>query len=220
MNGLKALKGTAVALSLVALAGCGQAYNPGPEEHIAGPSDKGDVFGSNPDTAPYQTVSYEVLRTTLLTTILTRNDSTVIGDQTNFAGTPCAGLPANPGCPLTAPVTYLDNNKGSMGVAVYTASSESSFPASLMTSGGFKAWILAASSACGKATTDNVRRGELFPNGVSDYNHFYQATVGRSPTAEEVAELDMLQASFSDDPHKAAAVCTTVLLTLENLAQN
>jgi hypothetical protein len=89
-----------------------------------------------------------------------------------------------------------------------------------MSSGGFKAWILAASSACGRAATDNTRRAELFPNGVSDYNHFYQVTIGRNPSAEEIAELDMLQASFADDPHKAAAVCTTVLATLENLAAN
>ena len=39
MNGLKALKGTAVALSLVAFVGCGQEYTPAPEEHTAAPRD-------------------------------------------------------------------------------------------------------------------------------------------------------------------------------------
>jgi hypothetical protein len=219
MNGLKMLKGTAVALSLVALAGCGQAYNPGPEEHLAGPEGKGDVFGSNPDTAPYQTVSFEVLNSVLRDVILTRDiDGSVIGDQA-FTGA-CAGLPANPGCPLQGPINYLNNNKGAMGVAIYTAGAESTFPASLMTSGGFKAWILAASSACGKAGEDATRRGELFPNGVSDYNHIYQLLMGRNPSAAEIAELDLLQASYGDDPHKAAAVCTTLVVTLESLAAN
>lgn len=218
MNGLKALKGTAVALSLVALAGCGQAYNPGPEEHLAGPEGKGDVFGSNPDTAPYQTVSFEVLDNMLRNQILRRADGSLIGDVA-FTGA-CAGLPANPGCPLQGPLAYLNNNKGSMGVAVYTAGAETTFPASLMTSGGFKAWILSANSACGKAAVDDVRRGELFPAGISDYNHIYQTILSRNPSTAEVAELDLLQASFSDDQHKAAAVCTTVVLTLEALAAN
>jgi hypothetical protein len=218
MNGLKALKGTVVALSLVALAGCGQAYNPGPEEHLAGPEGKGDVFGSNPDTAPYQTVSFEVLDRMLREQILRRNDGSLLGD-TAFSGL-CAGLQANPGCPLQAPLSYLNNNKGSMGVAVFTAGAETTFPASLMTSGGFKAWILAASSACGKAATDDVRRAELFPQGISDYNHLYQTILSRNPSTAEVAELDLLQSSFADDPHKAAAVCTVTVLTLEALAAN
>lgn len=217
MNGLKALKSTAVALSLVALAGCGQGYNPGAEEHLAGPEGKGDVFGSNPDTSPYQTVSYEVLDQ-MLRRILTRNDNSLIAD-TGMTGA-CAGVAANPGCPLNGPLTYLSNSKGSLGVAVFTASAEATFPASLMTSGGFKAWILAASSACGKASTDATRRAELFPNGVSDYTHFYQVTMNRNPSAAEVAELDLLQASFADDAHKAAAVCTVSMASLENLAAN
>jgi hypothetical protein len=92
-----------------------------------------------------------------------------------------------------------------------------------MTSGGFKVWILAASSACGIAMQNTTTREELFPaanGGISNYNHFYGALLGRTPSAEEVAELDMLQASFGDDAHKAAAVCTTVLTSLENLAAN
>src|SRR5688572_20357393 len=105
MNGLKALKGTAVALSLMALAGCGQAYNPGPEEHVASPRDQGDIFGSNPDAAPYKTVSYEVLRSFLVDTL------NVPQTAPSFTGTPCAGLAAS-GCPLLAPVPYLDANRG------------------------------------------------------------------------------------------------------------
>lgn len=212
MNGLKNL---AVALSVVALAGCGQAYNPGPEEHIAGPEAKGDVFGSNPDTAPYQTVSYEVLRSML-------TDLLAVTDTTNFTNTPCAGLATN-SCPLLAPVSYLDANKGALGVAVYTALPGGTFPASLMTSGGFKSWILAVNSGCGLAAQNPATLERLFPaaeGGVSNYNEFYQAALGRAPSAAEIAELDMLQASFADDQHKAAAVCTTVLSSLENLAAN
>jgi hypothetical protein len=66
-------------------------------------------------------------------------------------------------------------------------------------------------------------REELFPaavGGVSNYNQFYAALLGRAPTAGEISELDMLQASFGDDAHKSASVCTTVLSSLENLAAN
>jgi len=64
---------------------------------------------------------------------------------------------------------------------------------------------------------------ELFPaaqGGVSNYNQFYGALLGREPSADEISELDILQASFSDDAHKAAAVCSTTLATLENLSAN
>lgn len=216
MNGLKALKGTAVALSLMALAGCGQAYNPGPEEHVASPRDQGDIFNSNPDAAPYQTVSYQVLRSFLVDTL------NVAETAPSFTGTPCAGLTPS-GCPLLAPVPYLDANRGQLGVAVYTAAPDGTQAPSLMSSGGFKVWILAASSACGIAMQNPTTVEELFPaaeGGVSNYNHFYGALLGRAPTAAEIAELDMLQASFSDDAHKAASVCTTVLASLENLAAN
>jgi hypothetical protein len=213
MNGLKALKGTALALSLMALAGCGQAYNPGPEEHIAGPRDAGDVFGSNPDTAPYKTVSYDVLRSMLTASLHMPATAAVSGV--------CAGQANN--CPLQAPVAYLDANKASLGVAVFTADPDGTQIPSMMSSGGFKVWILASSSACGLAAMNPTTLEELFPaaqGGVSNYNQFYGALLGRSPTAAEIAELDMLQASFSDDAHKAASVCSTVLASLENLAAN
>jgi len=213
MNGLKTLKGTAVALSLMALAGCGQAYNPGPEEHIAGPRGGGDVFNSNPDAAPYQTVSYDILNSWLVNTLHMPTTAAVSGV--------CAGQQTN--CPLQAPVQYLAANKGQLGVAVFTADPDGTQAPSLMSSGGFKVWILAASSACGLAMNDPTTLEELFPaaqGGVSNYNQFYGALLGREPSAAEISELDILQASFSDDAHKAAAVCTTALSSLENLAAN
>lgn len=214
MNGLKALKGTAVALLTVALAGCGQAYNPGPEEHLASPRDVGDVFNSNPDTAPYRTVSYETLRS-LLVDFLGVNPN-----APNLAGTPCAAPLTAATCPLLAPVVYLDANRNALGTAIYTADPLGTQAPSLMTSGGFKVWILASSSACGLAMQNDAKRNELFPNGVSDYTYFYQALLGRSPKPAEIQEFDMLQASFGDDVHKAAAVCATAMVTLENLSAN
>jgi hypothetical protein len=223
MNGLKTLKGTAVALSLMALAGCGQAYNPGAEDHDAAPHGQGDVFGSNPDTAPYQTVSYDVLQSWLVDTLhmpLTATVSTFPANGSSPAGT-CVGQQTN--CPLQAPVQYLAANKGALGVAVFTVDPDGTAAPSLMTSGGFKVWILAASSACGLAMNNTTTREELFPaamGGVSNYNTFYGALLGREPSAAEISELDLLQASFADDAHKAAAVCSTTLASLENLAAN
>jgi hypothetical protein len=223
MNGLKALKGTAVALSLMALAGCGQAYNPGAQDHEAAPRGAGDVFSSNPDTAPYQTVSYDVLKSLLVTTLhmpLTATVTTYPANGSVPAGT-CVGQQNN--CPLQAPVQYLDANKGQLGVAVFTVDPDGTAAPSLMSSGGFKVWILASSSACGQAMMNTTTREELFPasmGGVSNYNQFYGAILGRAPSAAEISELDMLQASFSDDAHKAAAVCSVTLAALETLAAN
>ena len=216
MNGLKALKGTALALSMVALAGCGQEYNPGPEEHIAGPTDKGDVFSQNPDAAPYQTVSYEVMRSILVDIL------EVPTGVPSYAGTACDGLTPTNGsnCPLLAPVAYLSFNQAALGGAVYTEDPSGTSVPGLMSSGGFKAWILASSSACGMAMENQTKRDELFPNGISDYDMFYQVLLGRSPSAEEIQELDMLQASFDTDAKKAASVCSVVLASLEHLAAN
>jgi len=214
MNGLKTLKGTAVALSLMALAGCGQAYNPGAEEHHAGPRGQGDVFGSNPDTAPYQTVSYDILRSRLVDTLHLPASVAV--------SAPCDAAKPNE-CPLQAPVQFLAANKAALGVAVYTVDPDGTAAPSLMSSGGFKVWIQASSSACGLALMNATTREELFPaaaGGVSNYNQFYGALLGREPSAAEISELDLLQASFSDDAHKAAAVCATTLASLENLAAN
>lgn len=211
MNGLKALKGTAVALSLLALAGCGQAYNPGPEDHEVAPRAPGDVFDNNADAAPYQTVSYEALRALL-------TDFLGVQDNTNFAGTPCANLAVG-GCPLLAPVAYLQANRNSLGIATYTDDPLSTVAPSLMTSGGFKVWILASSSACGIAM-EGSKYTELFPNGPSDVTLFYQLLLGRSPNAGELAEIDALQSSFAEPQKQAAAVCSVAMAGLENLGAN
>lgn len=198
-----------LALSLAAICGCGQAYTPAPDEHIAGPRGGGDVFTTNPDSAAYQTVSYDVLRSWLVGTLHMPEIVTVGGVCTQQNA-----------CPVQAPVQYLDANKGALGVPVYAVDPDGTQAPSLMTSGGFKVWIVAASSACGLAAQNPATRDELFPAGVTEVDHFYDALLSRSPSDEERAELAALQLSFSDDIHKSAAVCTTVLVTLENLAAN
>ena len=222
MNGLKALKGTAVALSLIALAGCGQAYNPGPEEHIAGPRDQGDVFGSNPDTAPYRTMSYEAMREQLTNFLGVAIDDPMYAQPfTNDpAGTnSCNGLTSNAGCPKLEPVLYLDANRTTLGTAVFTADPLGTQAPSLMSSGGFKVWILAANSACVKAM-NGPKYGELFPQGASNYTTWYNALLARNPNQEEIDILDELTASFGSEQQKAAAVCTLTLSSLENLRAN
>jgi hypothetical protein len=201
-----------VALSLAAICGCGQAYTPAPDEHIAGPRGGGDVFTTNPDSAAYQTVSYDVLRSWLVGTLHMPEVVTV--------GGVCDAATEQTSCPVQAPVQYLDANKGALGVPVFTVDPDGTQAPSLMTSGGFKVWIVAASSACGIAAQNPATRAELFPAGVTDVEHFYNVLLSRSPSEEERDELAALQASFADDIHKSAAVCTTVLVTLENLSAN
>ena len=212
MNGLKALKGTAVALSLLALAGCGQAYEPGPADHEVGPRAPGDVFDNGADASPYRTISYEALRGLLTDFLGVPADSSV-----SFTGTPCAGLNNN-GCPLLDPVPYLDANRNALGVATYTDDPLSTTAPSLMTSGGFKVWILASSSACGLAMQTS-KYTELFPNGPSDPTLFYQLLVGRTPTANELAEIAMLRSSFAEPEKQAAATCSVAMASLEALRQ-
>lgn len=212
MNGLKALKGTAVALSVVVLAGCGQAYDPGPADHEAAPRSPGDVFDNGSDASAYQTMSYEALRG-LLTDFLGIPANT----GTSFAGTACDGLQNN-SCPLLNPVPYLDASRNALGVATYTDDPLSTSGPSLMTSGGFKVWILASSSACGLAM-QGPKYAELFPNGPSDLTLFYQLLLGRSPSAAEISEIDALQSSFAEPQKQAAAACSVAMMTLENLRQ-
>jgi len=206
---------SAAALTLTVIAGCGQPYSPAPAEHIAGPHGGGDIFESSPDTAPYQTVSYDILRSWLVDTLHMPQSVAVSGA--------CDPVIDADACPRQAPVQYLDANKGALGIPVFTDEPDGTQAPSLMTSGGFKVWIVAASSACGIAAATPSTMNELFPaaqGGLDSYDTFYLLLLGRSPTAAEIAELDTLQGAYSDDVRKAAAVCTTVLASLENLAAN
>lgn len=209
-----ALRLSTMALSFVALCGCGQPYSPESEAHTADPRGAGDVFESNPDTTRYQTVSYEILRSWLVTTLHM--------PETVAVGGACAPAQQNE-CPIQAPVPYLDANKGALGIPVFTADPDGTQVPSLMTSGGFKVWIVAASSSCGLAAQNPATVEELFPaaeGGLASYDRFYGTLLGRTPSDAERAELDLLQGAYSDDVRKMAAVCTTVLASLENLAAN
>lgn len=209
-----AFKLTTVALSFAVLCGCGQPYSPEPEAHTAAPRGAGDVFGSNPDATRYQTVSYDILRSWLVTTLHM--------PQTVAVGGVCDPAMQS-ACPLQAPVQYLDANKGALGIPVFTADPDGTQVPSLMTSGGFKVWIIAASSSCGIAAQNPATVEELFPaaeGGISSYDRFYSVLLSRSPSDAERAELDVLQGAYSGDVRKMAAVCTTVLASLENLAAN
>ncbi len=222
MTGMKALKGTAVILSLAALTACGQGYTPSAEEHIAAPHGGGDVFGSGSDNTTYRTASYEVLRSTLI-------DLMGVGDVTAPAAECSAAVVAAAGCPKYAPLNYLQANKGSLGAPVYNqADPNASQVPGLMSSGGFKAWILASTSASGLMM--NQATPMLFPQGITNFDYLYQALLGRLPTDVENARLNQLAADIATanpslntmelGKRQGAAIASSVLGSMEFLMVN
>jgi hypothetical protein len=212
MNGLKALKGTVVVLSLAGLTGlvgCGQGFSPSAEQHVAAPQGGGDVFNNGNDTTVYKTASYAVLRGTLINTMK-------VSDQA--LGASCTALGAA-GCPLNAPLTFLAANQAALGEPVYNQADPLNTQApGPMSSGGFKVWILASSSACGIMMSQTAPA--LYPNGVTDYNFMYQSLLGRNPSATEIDRLNTLEASWPDAQHQGASACSAVLGSLEFLMVN
>lgn len=221
MNGLKALIGTAALLSLV---GCGQGYSPSPDESVPTVQGGGDVFTNGNDGTVYHTASYEVLRYTITNTM--NLGTTTPANATTICGTGIA-LAA---CPKAAPVQYLDANKNGLGVPVYNQDDPLATQApSQMTSGGFKTWVLASSSACGRMMTEQATPS-LFPNGIHDYTYMYNALLGRDPSASEVGTLENLESMYTAahgtpqaatvDQVRGAAACSAVLGSLEFLTAN
>ncbi len=222
MTGMKALKGMAVVASLAALTACGQGYSPSADEHVVAPKGGGDVFNGGSDTSNYNTASYAVLRSTLV-------DVMGVADQTpNATECPAAAVSAA-ACPKYQPLNYLANNKGALGEAVYNQADPLSTQApGPMSSGGFKAWILASSSAAGIMMAQPTPA--LFPNGINNYDYMYQALLGRLPTEAEVARLNQVEADIATaNPSLAtsmlaqrqgAAVASSVLGSLEFLMVN
>jgi len=221
---LKALKALTLSLSLVGLVGCGQGYTPSPEDNVATPHGGGDVFDANGDDTVYRTASYEVLRYTL---------REVLGLMDTLPPSTALCLGAVGGaCPLANPVPYLALNATQMGAPAYTADDPlaTQVPGPI-TSGGFKVWSLASSSACGRMMREQAAPA-LFPQGISNYDHMYNVLLGRAPTAGEVEILNNLQASITSfdaakkpagvtlDHVKGAAVCSAVLGSLEFLTVN
>ena len=220
MTGMKAIKGMAVVASLAALTACGQGFSPSPDQHIAGPQGGGDVFNGGTDNTNYKTASFEVLNSTLV-------DVMGVADVTPGAECP-VGI-AGTGCPKYQPIAFLNANKGALGAAVYNQADPLSTQApGSMTSGGFKAWVLASSSAAGLMMAQTTPA--LFPNGVSSYDYLYQSLLGRMPTEAEITRLNQLEADIATaNPslntqmlakRQGAAVASSVLGSMEFLMVN
>ena len=207
-------------LLLTGIVGCGQGFSPSPDQHIAGPQGGGDVFNGGTDNTNYKTASFEVLNSTLV-------DVMGVADVTPGAECP-VGI-AGTGCPKYQPIAFLNANKGALGAAVYNQADPLSTQApGSMTSGGFKAWVLASSSASGLMMAQ--AQPALFPNGVNSYDYLYQALLGRAPTAAEVSRLDQLEADIATanpglatsmlSKRQGAAVASSVLGSMEFLMVN
>jgi hypothetical protein len=232
----KALKVAAALILTAAVSACGQGYEPGDAAGVPTVEGGDDVFDSNGDDTVYKTASYEVLRYTLTNTmklgeaIAPRGLATVCG----------AGITAQ-NCPKAAPVQYIDANRASLGTAVYNQEDPLATQApGPMSSGGYKVWVLAASSACGRMMNEQAAPA-LFPNGVADYTHMYNVLLGRAPTGAEIEVLNALRnqalinapstaslnakqtsaaTAATPDQVQGAAVCTAVLGSLEFLTVN
>lgn len=199
-----------------ALSGCGQPYDPSPEAQVPDLHGGGGVFDPHDDETVYQSISYEGLRSALVD---------VLG--TTEAGPLAAGCDAVTACPKSHPVSFLDANRTLLGAPIYETNAENSSAPGPIEAPGFRAWILASSSACGKM----VERGDaarLFPQGQDDYAFAYAILIGRAVHPDEIAELDALRAAqyaggarvFPTYEGQAAAVCTAILTSIEFLGSN
>src|SRR2546423_6773170 len=144
MEGMNTRMLLSIAVGLV-LTGCGQGYSPSSDQSVPTVQGGGDVFNNNGDGTVYHTASYEVLRYTITNTMnLGTNPN---ANLTAMCGTGIAAA----ACPKAAPVQYLDANKAGLGVPVYGNDDPLATQApGQITSGGYKAWALSSSSACGR----------------------------------------------------------------------
>jgi hypothetical protein len=185
--------------------------------------------GSDPtDATEYRWVSYDILLSTLTDVLGVRMQNTANDAELD-------------------PIRYLEDRKEAVGAPDYTSES----PDGAVTPGNFsslgmKTWIMAASGACGMAM-DGVKKDELFPLGVDNYNEIYVQLLGRLPKAEEVQILEEVATNLADvwnnppqgsDPAEqakydaaknnptigearvATAVCTSILGSMEFLTVN
>jgi hypothetical protein len=197
--------------ALALLAACGQPYSPALGSRVPGIHGGGGVFGGGDGEMDYQTVSFDLLRSTI-------TDVLVV-------------LPANPPnaeSPLLDPVGYLDANQVQLGEPVYSDGADASAAPGHMLPGGFKAWLLSASSACGQMMQSHET--SLFPLGIDHYDFAYGMLLGRAPTADEISILDAVRLDpiwngpgytpGAKRQHQGAAVCTTILASAEFLTAN
>lgn len=213
----------ASALLALAAAGCGQHYEPEPEKHAAGPQNPGGIFENHHPQADYEMLTYQVLRSTLV-------DVLEVDPSSNGAlEADCVAQQLDPAvmCPRSNPVGYLEANADQLGAPQYDVENpQETYGPRLLTSGGFKVWMLAASSACGRMTAEQSAPA-LFANDfpdtdgfIDDYEGPFLALLGRLPTETEVARLDAMQGSFTTIERRAAGVCTVLLGNLEFLGAN
>ena len=229
MNGMKALKATALTLTVVALAGCGQGYSPSPDEHIADPRGGGNVFTNGSDQTIYKTASYDVLRSTLV-------DTMGVTDQTPNATECPAAVVSAAQCPKYQPIAYLAKNSVALGAPIYNQADPLQTQApGPMTTGGFKSWVLASTSAAGIMMQLNPAKLFIMNGTDPDLTNFdllYQTLIGRNPTTDEVARLTQIEADVAAVPANAglatpalkqrqgAAVISSVLASMEFLMVN
>lgn len=210
------MKSNILILLAAALSGCGQAYDPSPEARVPDVHGGGGVFDTSNDETVYQSISYEGLRSALVD---------VLG--ATEAGPLATGCDNVNTCPRSHPVSFIDANRTLLGAPIYEPNAENSSAPGSIEAPGFRAWILASSSACGKM----VERGDaarLFPQGPDDYAFAYAILIGRAVHPDEVAELDALRNAqygngapvFATFERQTAAVCTAILTSIEFLGSN
>jgi hypothetical protein len=213
------------------LAGCGQGYTPASDAHVPGVQGGGDVFGSAGDHTVYRTASYEVLRYTLTNTL--NLGATIAPNAATVCG---AGISTTTGCPKANPVGFLDSNASALGVPVYNVDDPLGTQSpSAMSSAGYKAWALSASSACGRMMVETTLyvngHPALFPNSdVTDVSYLYQSLMGRLPTQAEIDRIHQVQGDLTTVPGartgtplimaQGAVACSAVLGSLEFLTVN
>lgn len=217
------------------VSGCGQEFIADGPEGVVQPHDPGGVFNDGSDDTVYRTASYETLRFTL--SISLGLGSTIAPGAADL----CNGADLATNCPRANPLGFLDANKRALGVAVYDQEDPLATQApGPMSSGGYKAWSLAASAACGRMMMEQSSP-KLFPNGnVADYTKVYQILLGRMPLERETEVLDALRATYTSvatrpvpltqgtvrgptptlNQLQGAAVCSAVLGSLEFLMVN
>lgn len=224
------MKALRMLIPLLALTGCGQAWEPENRPRTATPHTDPEVFGSTPHVTEYRTSKYEALRYTLTMTL-------ALGEAAGTNTQPCIdqALDLETECPVADPVAFLDANRDQLGAPSYPENPQDSKPEGLLTAGGFKSWSLASSSACGRMMTEQAVPA-LFPGDfpgsdpyIDDYETAFLALLGRLPTDLEAQTLDNVQMAtspvtgmpyFPDITKRGAAVCTVLLGSLEFIGAN
>jgi len=186
---MKIVSAAVVAFVLALFAtGCGQYY--------AGPDCSTAVLNPDPkcsftvESPIYQVIPYSVMHSTLTDVLLApvEKDSDPTDD------------------PLHYPMAYLNSHRFELGAPDY----ENGIPPQPITTGGFKAWVLASSSACGL----------MVQKHPEVYDGLFVALLARQPTQVDRDLITKINQEFPDPARAKAAVCTTILSSLEFMDAN